>query len=157
MHLLQVVQLGALLGAWLVAIGLIVDRTVLHVGPVGLGHLQPVAVRAEPPLEHPGRLTLLLGDQPDDVLGEARGDGLRLDIRDEAVLVRLEHLGFDTAAHSSSRSPLCVASCRDMAMAKANPTGITRECQRVRDWGLGASGRGAGTKSTDPSPPAPSP
>src|SRR3989442_6209732 len=95
----------------------------------GPGTLQRAVAGGEPPLEHPGRLTLLLGDQPDDVIGEARGDGLRLDIRDEAVLVRLEHLGFDTAAHWSSRSPLCVASCRDMAMAKANPTGITRDCQ----------------------------
>src|SRR5213594_3786298 len=76
--LLQAVQLGPLLGGRVVADALIVDRPVLHVGPVGLGHLQPVAVRAEPPLEHPGRLTFLLGDQPDDVLGEARGDGLRL-------------------------------------------------------------------------------
>src|SRR2546425_10843276 len=86
-----------------VADGLIVDRPVLHVGPVGLGHLQPVAVRAEPPLEHPRRPTLLLGDQPDDVLGEARGDGLRADIRDEAGLGRLADHGADTAGHWSAR------------------------------------------------------
>src|SRR5256885_12784323 len=85
---------------------------VLHVGPVRPGHLQPVAVRLEPPFEHPGRLTLLLGDQPDDVLAQTGRDGLRLDIRDEAVLVGLEDLGFDAATHRHSRSPLRIASCR---------------------------------------------
>src|SRR5207244_3096149 len=53
-------------------------------------------------------------DQPDDILAQAGGDGLRLDIRDEAVLVGLEDLGFDAATHRHSRSPLRVVSCREV-------------------------------------------
>src|SRR5207247_6090773 len=82
--LLQAVQLGPLLGSRVVADGLVVDRTVLHVGPMRLEAFQPVAIGLEPPLEHPRWLTLLLGYEPDDVLAQARGDGLRLDIRDAA-------------------------------------------------------------------------
>jgi len=77
--LLEAVQLGPLFGGRVVADGLIVDRTVLHVGPVRLGHLQPVAVRPEPPVEHPTPARPSSGDQPDDVLAQAGRNGLRLD------------------------------------------------------------------------------
>src|SRR5256886_3263122 len=87
--LIEAVQLGPLLGRGVIADGLVVDGTVLDVGPVRLRHLLPVAVRLESPLDHPARLALLLGDQPDDVLAQTRGDGLRLDVRNEAVLVGL--------------------------------------------------------------------
>ncbi len=97
--LFEAVQLGPLFGSRVIADGLIVDGTVLHVRPVRLGHLQPVAIGLEPPIEHPRRLALLLRDEPDDVLAQAGRDGLRFDIGDEAVLIRLEDLGFDSATH----------------------------------------------------------
>src|SRR5205814_507211 len=53
--LIEAVQLGPLLGRGVIADGLVVDGTVLDVGPVRLRHLLPVAVRLESPLDHPAR------------------------------------------------------------------------------------------------------
>ncbi len=66
---------------------LVVDRRVVDVLPGRLLHGEPVAVRLQAPLEHPLGLVLLRGDEPDDVLGEARRDRLRLDVGDEPGLV----------------------------------------------------------------------
>src|SRR5438876_9115329 len=100
--LVQALELGALLGRRVVADRLVVDGPVRHVRPVGLRHLEPVAVRLEPPLEHPLWLTLLGRNQPDDVLAQARRNDIGLDVGDEPVLVRLENLGFDPGAHDDS-------------------------------------------------------
>src|SRR6202008_704360 len=42
-HLVQAIELRHHFGSRVVTDGLIVDRAVVHVGPVWLGHLQPVA------------------------------------------------------------------------------------------------------------------
>src|SRR2546422_8791190 len=65
-HLLQVLQLGTLLRGRVVADRLVVDGAVLHVRPMGLGHLHPVAVRLEAPVEHPFRLALLRRDRSEE-------------------------------------------------------------------------------------------
>src|ERR1041384_6024101 len=112
--LIEAVELGPLLGRGIETNGLIIDRAVPDVGPVRLRHLLPVAVGLEPPLDHPGRLALLLRDQPDDVLAQTGRDGFRLDVGDEAVLVGLEDLCFNTAAHLESGSPLGTTSWTGM-------------------------------------------
>src|SRR5438876_8457251 len=108
------------LGGGVVADRLVVDRAIPDVRPVWLRHLQPVAVGPQPPLEHPLRLALFLGDEPDDVFAQAGGDNLRLDVGDKAVFVRLQYPGFDAARHrhSLARSPLYVGSCNELTMAK---------------------------------------
>src|SRR5438093_13510598 len=111
-HLLQVLQLGTLLRGRVVADRLVVDGAVLHVRPMGLGHLHPVAVRLEAPVEHPFRLALLRRDEPDDVLAQARGNDLGLDVGDEPVLVGLQDLRFDARTHGHSpggRAPKVIA------------------------------------------------
>jgi hypothetical protein len=54
-----------------------------------------MAVGLEAPLEEELRLVLLRGDQPDDVLAQAGGDRLGLDVSDEAGLVFLVGKFFD--------------------------------------------------------------
>src|SRR5258708_36170862 len=76
---------------------------VFRVRPRGLRQGGPVATRFEPPLEHERGLALLLRNQPDHVLAEARRDGLGVDVGDEPVLVGLEDLGFDRGAHTCIR------------------------------------------------------
>jgi len=46
--LVEAVQLGPLFGSRVIADGLVVDGTVLHVRPMRLGQLQPVAIGLEP-------------------------------------------------------------------------------------------------------------
>src|SRR2546430_1450234 len=104
-HLRQAVELRLSLGRRVVADRLLVDRPIPHVRPVRLGHLQPVAVGPQPPLEHPLRLALLGGDQPDDVLVQAGWNDVGLDVGDEPVLVRLQYLRFDPGSHVRSRVP----------------------------------------------------
>ena len=59
----------------------------MHLGPFRLFHLQPLAIGLEPPLEHPVRFVLLLRDEADDVLVQALGGLVHLDIGLEAVFV----------------------------------------------------------------------
>ena len=66
---------------------LVVDRRVAGVRPVRLRQGEPVAQGLQAPLQQEVRLTLLARNQPHDVLVQARGDGLGLDVRDKAVLV----------------------------------------------------------------------
>src|SRR2546425_6165156 len=104
-HLLQAVELRLSLGRRVVADRLIVDRPIPHVRPVRLGHLQPVVVGPQPPVEHPLRLALLGGDQPDDVLVQTGWNDIGLDVGDEPVLVRLQYLRFDPGSPGRSRFP----------------------------------------------------
>src|SRR6185503_2008118 len=48
-----------------------VDLGVAHIGPGRLRHALPAPEGLEPPLQHPRRLALLLGDEAHDVLVEA--------------------------------------------------------------------------------------
>jgi hypothetical protein len=80
--------LGGLGGGVVVGV-LVVDRREGDLGPLGLCHGEPVLIGLEPPVEQPVRLALLVGDEPDDVLVEALGRGLGLDVGHEAVLVAL--------------------------------------------------------------------
>src|SRR6266566_4035210 len=100
--LVERVELGPLLGGGVVTDRLIVDRPVLHVGPVRLAHPEPVAVGLQAPLQHPFRLALFGRDQPDDVLVQAGRHDLGFDVGDEAVLVRLLDVGFYTG-HGASK------------------------------------------------------
>ena len=70
-----------------VADGLVVDRLVGDVLPVGSVILSQRAKGLEPPLEQPLRLVLLGRDQADDVLVEPLGHDVLLDVGDEPVLV----------------------------------------------------------------------
>ena len=80
-----------------------------------------MAVRLEAPLEEPLGLVLLAGDEPDDVLGEAGGDGLRLDVRDEAVLVlALGQVVQEGVAHAGLR---CAGSAEVDAAVKRGERG----------------------------------
>src|SRR2546425_7188184 len=88
----------------------VVDGAVLHVRPMGLGHLHPVAVRLEAPVEHPFRLALLRRDEPDDVLAQARGNDLGLDVGDEPELVGLQDLRSEE--HTSELQSLAYLVCR---------------------------------------------
>src|SRR5882762_7275107 len=101
--LVERVEFWKLFGGRVVADRLIVDRPVLHVGPMRLRHLEPVAVRLEPPLQHPLRLALLGGNQPDHVLVQAGRHDLGFDVGDEAVLVRLLDVRFN-AGHDAPGS-----------------------------------------------------
>src|SRR2546425_12399460 len=90
----------------------VVDGAVLHVRPMWLGHLHPVSVPLEAPVEHPFRLALLRRDEPDDVLAQARGNDLGLDVGDEPVLVGLQDLRFNARTHAHSprgRAPKGIA------------------------------------------------
>src|SRR6266566_1593944 len=100
--LVERVELGPLLGGGVVTDRLIVDRPVLHVGPVRLAHLEPVAVGLQAPLQHPFRLALFGRDQPDDVLVQTGRHDLGFDVGDEAVLVRLLDVGCYTG-HGASK------------------------------------------------------
>ena len=92
---------------------LVVDRRVLHVGPVRLGHLQPPRIRLQPPLEQPGRLLLLEADEADDLFIQPLRGGVRLDVGDEAPLVlaideffdRRGHADFSSAGRRYSQAP----------------------------------------------------
>src|SRR5262245_15555116 len=77
------------LGSGVIDDVLVVDLRVADVRPGRLGHRQPVAVRLEPPLEHEGRLPLLGGDGPDDLLVQPLRDRVGFDVGGEAVLVVL--------------------------------------------------------------------
>jgi hypothetical protein len=61
---------------------------------MGLRHLLPIPEGLEAPLEHPFGLSLLLRDEPDDILIEARWNDIGLDVSLEAILVRLEYVRF---------------------------------------------------------------
>src|SRR3712207_1500945 len=52
-HLVQTSERRLAFGCGVVADRLVVDRIVLDVRPVRLGHLEPPAVRPEPPLKQP--------------------------------------------------------------------------------------------------------
>ena len=82
---LRTVRLGARRGV--VRDRLVIDRGDLHVSPMRLGHLQPVAQRLEPPLRQEGGLVLFTRDQPHDALVQPGRDGVGLDIGHEAMLV----------------------------------------------------------------------
>ena len=83
-------------GVSIVADGLIVYRRHLEVPPSGLFEREPVAVGIQAELEEPLRLSLLLGDESDDVLRESLLDDFRLYIGGEAVLVLLlRHLAHE--------------------------------------------------------------
>ena len=60
-----------------------VDRRIVHMGPLGLGHGQPIAVSAQAPFQQPFRLALLLGDKANYVFIEARRQRVGFDIRHE--------------------------------------------------------------------------
>src|SRR6266852_5196595 len=88
---LQARAAGLLFGRGVINDFLVVDRPVLHSGPLGFGLrlLQrcPVVIRLQPPLEHELRLILLGRDQANNLLVEPLWDSLFLDRSDEAPLV----------------------------------------------------------------------
>src|SRR5690606_28546545 len=69
---------------------LIIDRRVVQLRPRRLVlQPRPVAKGLEAPFQQPVRLTLLGGDETDDILRKPLRRRLRLDVRHEAVLVLL--------------------------------------------------------------------
>src|SRR5262249_37915037 len=66
---------------------LVIDWRVMYIGPGGFAHGLPVAVGLETPIEEPFRLMLLGGNQADDVLIEAAGDGIGFDLSDETPFI----------------------------------------------------------------------
>jgi hypothetical protein len=91
---------------------LVVDGRVAHAGPFRFGHGQPVPVGLEPPVEHEGGLALLRRDQADDILVQAHGQGVLLDVGDEAPpIVRVQvSLQFQVFHAFLLLMPVCVAS-----------------------------------------------
>ena len=69
---------------------LVVDLRIVDPRPGRLAHGQPAPVGVETPLQHPGGLVLLLGDEPDGVLGEALRRLVRFDRRLESILVLVD-------------------------------------------------------------------
>jgi hypothetical protein len=57
--------------------------------PEGFLQRDPVPVCPQAPLEEPVRLVLLGRDQPDDVLAQALGNGVGVEVGGKAVLVLL--------------------------------------------------------------------
>ena len=96
------IDLVQALGAVLLGLGrgvvndvLVVDGRVVDVGPGRLLHGQPVAIGLQAPFEQPFRLVLLGGNQADDVLVQAAGDGIGFDVGDESPLIFLIRKGLD--------------------------------------------------------------
>ena len=73
----------------------VVDRRVGDVRPTGLRHGEPVAVRLQAPFDEEFGLALLARDEPDDILVEAGGHGVGLEIGDESVPVLAPNQGVD--------------------------------------------------------------
>ena len=73
----------------------VVDLGVVNVGPGGLFEGEPMPISLETPLEQPLRLFLLGGNQADDVLIQAAGDGVGSNIGDESPLIFLIRKGLD--------------------------------------------------------------
>ena len=76
-----------------------IDFRIIKMGPLGLLHVEPLAVGAQAPLEHELRLVLACGDSPNDVFVEAWRQALGFDIGYETVFVApvdetLEMFGF---------------------------------------------------------------
>src|SRR5262245_64680523 len=100
---------------------------------MGLGHFQPAPVGLEPPLEHEGRLLLLVGDQPDHVFVETAGQGICLDVGDEAVLVFPVDQVFDWRTHGDSS--VCSRSLTSSVSTEAgNRTLYSHAVQPRRMW-----------------------
>ena len=66
---------------------LIIDRRIVHVRPMRLGHGQPVTVSLQPPLAHKLGFALLRGNQANDVIVQAGRHGVRLELGDKALCV----------------------------------------------------------------------
>ncbi len=126
-HFVEALRTLGLLGSRVVVDRLVVDGRIRHIGPRRLGHLEPVPIGLEPPLEHPVRLALLLRNEPDDVLVEPSGGELRLDVGGPAVLVglldvlvdcRRRHSGLLVARRASTVRPAREAWLRDGVLAR---------------------------------------
>ena len=103
-HLIHGGVLGLLgLGGAVVDDLLEVGFGVDHIGPVGLGHGQPVAVGLEAELKQPFGLAFLGRDEPDHVLVQSGRDAVRFDVRHEAVLVFLAGDHIQRGTHPASR------------------------------------------------------
>ena len=76
-------------GLRIVILRLEVDFRIIDHGPFGLRHLNPAPIGVEPPVGHPFRFVVLFGDEADDILVQAHGRELGLDLRLEAVFVFL--------------------------------------------------------------------
>ena len=72
-----------------------VDLGIVHARPLRLVHREPAFERPHPPFEHPVRLTLFLGNEPDDILVQALGCLDRLDVGLKTVLVFVDVDFFD--------------------------------------------------------------
>ena len=92
-HLVQALQLLHRLGGRVVDDVLEVHRRVVNVGPARplllVQQGEEVVVRLETPLQHPLRFVLLCGNESDYVFVQTLGGYLRLNVRNEAVLVLL--------------------------------------------------------------------
>src|SRR6185312_9686836 len=78
---------GLLLRRGVVVDILVVDRRVMHLGPVRLFHYLPGRERLQPPSEQPFRLAFARGDKADRVLAKPFRGYVHLDIGLEAPLV----------------------------------------------------------------------
>jgi len=81
---------------------LVVDRRVLDLGPVRFDHGDEVPVGGQAPLEEPLGLVLLGRDQSDDVLVEALGGALGLDVALEAERIFTFDQTVDHVGHVAS-------------------------------------------------------
>ena len=101
---------GLLLGGAVVDDGLEVGARVVHLGPVRLGHGQPVAVGLQAELQQPVGFALLGRDEADGVLAQSGRGAVCFDIRHEAVLVFLAGDHVEGGTHASLPSPSSVES-----------------------------------------------
>src|SRR5690606_26962774 len=109
-----------------------IDRRIVDLRPLRLGHRDPAAVGTQPPLEHELGLALAFGDQADRVLRQALGYLVGLDLRDEAGRVLAIEEGVELGGggtHAMDSSQGCATrarTARRAGRAGGSSSGTTR-------------------------------
>src|SRR5262249_5760348 len=88
--LVQRFRAGLLLRRGVVIDVLIIDGPELYARPSGLLHGEPAAIGIKPPAQHPLRLILLLGNETDNILGQALGSLFGFNVCDETILILVD-------------------------------------------------------------------
>ena len=85
--LVEALRTGLFLRCGVVMNILVVDRRMMDLGPMRLGHGLPGDECLKPPFQQPVGLVLARGNQPDRVLGQPLGGDVHLDVGREAPFV----------------------------------------------------------------------
>ncbi len=85
--LVQTAELGLGLGLGVIIGVLVIDLGNVELGPVDLFHVEPGAIRLQPPVEHPLRLVLLARNEPHGVFVQTLGREILFDVARPAMFV----------------------------------------------------------------------